>query len=194
MGFAIAAAAAARGHEVTVVSGPVALPTPKGVTVVPVTSARDMLDAARAALGTRADDPECDVLIGVAAVCDYRPKERTHGKPAKTKGGYTLELVENPDVIATLAGLGRARLAVGFALEELARDPHGAFARARAKLARKQLDAIVLNDLSVMEGRAQRLLWIPRDGEESELQGADKAALGEALVVTIEQELSESSD
>ena len=100
MGFAIARAAVARGFAVTLVAGPVALETPKGVQRVDVESARDMLKAVRAAF----EDPEA--LFMAAAVADWRPARKLAGKwRKKDEGGQraTLELVKNPDVLATVA-------------------------------------------------------------------------------------------
>ena len=92
----MAEAAVRRGHKVTLVSGPVALEPPSGVTRVLVESADAMLQAALKAL------PQADGVIGVAAVCDYRPRKRTAGKMKKTGGTLTLELVETPDVLAEI--------------------------------------------------------------------------------------------
>lgn len=143
-GYALAAEAARSGAEVTLVSGPVSLPTPAGVTRVNVDSARAMHDAVMSRAAAQ------DVVIGVAAVADYRPatvadrkikKEPDSG--AQTVGQMTVELVENPDIIASVGALPAGPLVVGFAAET-----HDALMHARAKRARKGLDLIVVNDVS----------------------------------------------
>jgi phosphopantothenoylcysteine decarboxylase/phosphopantothenate--cysteine ligase len=200
MGYALAAAAREAGHEVVLVSGPVDLPAPAGVEVVRVTSASEML---RAAAGRLDDAGRCDVIAGVAAVCDFRPRVRQPGKPPKGAGPLQVELVENPDVLATLAGLrlprgeGGARFArftVGFALEVLGPadlDLEAAEARARDKLERKHLDAIVLNGVETLGAAVARVFWLPRKGARFELPPMTKEAVARWLVSTIEHELDE---
>lgn len=136
MGKALAEAAVRRGAAVEFVTGPVAgefLPT--GVRLHPVTSAEEMLAAARAVL------PGCDAAIFAAAVADFRPAVRSGRKQSKAETGDRLELVANPDLAATLC---RERThpftAVGFALQS-----HDGEAYARRKLEAKGLDAIILN-------------------------------------------------
>ncbi|ACA20515.1 phosphopantothenoylcysteine decarboxylase/phosphopantothenate--cysteine ligase [Methylobacterium sp. 4-46] len=158
-GHAIAAAAAAAGARVTLVSGPVALPDPKGVTVVRVETARAMLAAVEAAL-------PADIAIFAAAVADWRPAAETGEKIKKGPGGPPgIALVENPDILATIArrAQGRPPLVVGFAAET-----REVVAHARAKIARKGCDLIVANDVSagtgVMGGDRNTILLIGRDG------------------------------
>ena len=140
-GHAIAAAAAAAGADVTLVSGPVAIPDPPGVRVVPVDSARAMLAAVDAAL-------PADVAIFAAAVADWRPEGEAGQKLKKESGAAppALRLVENPDILRTVARMtdGRPPLVVGFAAETERVVEH-----ARAKLARKGCDLIVANDVAV---------------------------------------------
>lgn len=136
MGFAVAAAAAARGADVRLVAGPVALATPAGVERVDVRSAAQMHDAVMAAL-------PCDVYVGAAAVADYTPASVSPGKLKKAPGsdGLTLQLVRTRDILADVAAHPqRPRLVVGFAAET-----HDVEAYARAKLAAKQLDLIAAN-------------------------------------------------
>jgi len=137
-GFAMAEAARDAGADVTLISGPVGLVTPTGVTRIDVTTGQQMHDAVAAQLDT------CDIFIGVAAVADYRPARAQSQKIKKSSdAGMALELVQNPDIIATVAA-GRARpFVVGFAAET-----ENTTANARAKLTRKNLDMIVLNDVS----------------------------------------------
>ena len=138
-GYAIAQALAALGAEVTLVSGPTALPTPSGVRRVDVESARDMLAACEAAL-------PADIAICVAAVADWRPAD-TGAQKIKKDGSAPapIALVENPDILATLSKHARRpALVIGFAAET-----HDVDAHAKAKLARKGCDWIVANDVSV---------------------------------------------
>jgi phosphopantothenoylcysteine decarboxylase/phosphopantothenate--cysteine ligase len=138
-GYAIAAALAALGCEVTLVSGPVALPAPGGVKRVDVESARDMLAACEAAL-------PADIAVCVAAVADWRPAE-AGGRKIKKDGAVPtpIALVENPDILASLSKHAkRPRLVIGFAAETNDLEAH-----AKAKLAKKGCDWIVANDVSV---------------------------------------------
>ena len=138
-GYAIAAALAALGAEVTLVSGPTALAAPAGVRRVEVETARQMLAACEAAL-------PADIAVCVAAVADWRPEQCGEVKLKKGVGGPpAIALVENPDILATLAkAKARPRLVVGFAAET-----HDVEAHAAAKLARKGCDWIVANDVSI---------------------------------------------
>ena len=97
MGYAIAAAAARLGHKVTLVSGPVNLPPVRGVRMVRVTTAMEMLGEARTAFRS------ADAAVFAAAVCDYRPSRRFPGKTPKKKDGFALKLIPNPDIAATLS-------------------------------------------------------------------------------------------
>lgn len=138
MGFAVAAAAAAAGHTVTLVTGPVALETPPGgIRRVDVISARDMLAALQEHL------PETDVLVMTAAVADWRPKHTAGTKLKKATMNPVIELEPNPDILATLAQAKAGRTFVGFAAET--GDP---LPEARRKLIAKGLDLIVANDVS----------------------------------------------
>jgi phosphopantothenoylcysteine decarboxylase/phosphopantothenate--cysteine ligase len=142
-GHAIAAAAAAAGAEVVLVSGPVTVPDPAGVSVVRVETAQQMLAAVEKALPV-------DVAVFAAAVADWRPREMSTGK-IKKQGGRTptLELVENPDILATIAHrkAGRPSLVIGFAAET-----DDVLANAKAKLAKKGSDWILANDVSPATG------------------------------------------
>ena len=94
MGFAVARAARAAGHEVTLIAGPVSLKTPSGVTRIDVVSARDMLNAVRTVIA------RADVLVMTAAVADWRPAQCASRKLKKTEMSDTLHLVRNPDILA----------------------------------------------------------------------------------------------
>jgi phosphopantothenoylcysteine decarboxylase/phosphopantothenate--cysteine ligase len=148
-GFAIALLAAARGAAVTLVAANTSLPTPPGVTVVPVTSALDLA----AALDRLA--PDMDAVVMAAAVADHRPRSIADSKIKKSAGAdsTTLELVVNPDILASLVArrTGPRPVVVGFAAET--GDEHGSVLdHGRAKLARKGCDLLVVNDVSAGHG------------------------------------------
>ncbi len=138
MGYALASAAAARGAEVTLVSGPTALPDPLNVEVKRVDTAEQMLKALE-------DGFEgCDAFVATAAVADYRAKEYSDRKIKKEKAGIKeLELVENPDILAKLSSMKGGRLMVGFAAET-----EDAIESAMGKYSKKGLDMIVVNEVN----------------------------------------------
>lgn len=138
MGYALALAAAARGAEVTLVSGPTALPDPLNVEVKRVDTAEQMLKALE-------DGFEgCDAFVATAAVADYRAKEYSDRKIKKEKAGIKeLELVENPDILAKLSSMKGGRLMVGFAAET-----EDAIESALGKYSKKGLDMIVVNEVN----------------------------------------------
>ncbi|MBI4954385.1 MAG: bifunctional phosphopantothenoylcysteine decarboxylase/phosphopantothenate--cysteine ligase CoaBC [Myxococcales bacterium] len=149
MGFAVAECAALRGARVTLVAGPVGLPTPTGVTRHDVRSALELDAVLGALLG--ADLSGADALVMVAAVADYRPAERAAQKLKRSGAPLTLTLEPNPDI---LAGLGAVRrggrpLLVGFALETASGPELEAIAR--AKLAHKRVDLVVANGVATLE-------------------------------------------
>ena len=181
MGHALARAAAKRGASVVLVQGPCALPDLQGVVTVPVLSTDDLLRA------TRAEAEHADVVIFAAAPSDFRPKRRAKGKPGReATGAMTLELVATPDVAARLGRAKGERLHVGFALEV-----GGGEARARRKLARKRLDAIVLNGPANFGAGGGEAHWLPRDGEARALPTTSKARLARAILDQIEALLAE---
>lgn len=140
MGFALAAAAAEAGAEVTLIAGPVKLETPRQVTRYDVITAADMLDCVL----ERAEG--ADLFIGAAAVADYRPANAAEQKIKKSSDTLQLTLIKNPDIIAAVAVLptgARPRLMVGFAAETEQVHDH-----ARGKLTRKNLDFVIANDVS----------------------------------------------
>jgi len=139
MGFSLAQAAAEAGARVTLVSGPVHLPTPDRVERVNVNSARDMLAACEAAM-------PCDIPIAAAAVADYRPElsaEHKLKKDPSSEDGLTLKLIRNPDILATLAHRADRPFSVGFAAET-----QNLLEYATRKLHDKNLDLIVANDVA----------------------------------------------
>ena len=187
-GHAVAAAAAQAGARVTLVSGPVAIPDPAGVTVVRVESAREMLAAVEAAL-------PADLAIFAAAVGDWRPAETRAGKIKKD--GTTpapLQLVENPDILATIAGRaeGRPPLVIGFAAETDA-----VLDNARTKIARKGCDWIVANDVSaeggVMGGTENTVHLVGREGGVETWPKLGKEEVGRRLVARFAELLAAQS-
>jgi phosphopantothenoylcysteine decarboxylase/phosphopantothenate--cysteine ligase len=145
MGFELASALVRAGHRVTLIAGPVNLATPKGVTRVDVVSARDMLAAMKAAF------VDADAIYMAAAVADFRPARRISGKWKKKEeggGGATLDLVENPDLLRTIARRKGDRRVIAFALET-----GNGLRRAAAKLVKKNADFIVLNGASALNAR-----------------------------------------
>ena len=161
-GYAIAAAAAAAGARVTLVSGPVDLDPPAGVTLIAVETARDMLAAVEIAL-------PADVAIFAAAVADWRPVHEAASKIKKDGSGAAppLAMTENPDILATIArrAAGRPGLVVGFAAET-----DDLIANASAKLKKKGCDVIVANDVSaeggVMGGAENEVALVTAEGIE----------------------------
>jgi phosphopantothenoylcysteine decarboxylase/phosphopantothenate--cysteine ligase len=162
-GHAIATSLAALGARVTLVSGPVALPDPAGITVRHVESAAQMLDACRAAL-------PADVAVFAAAVADWHVASMASGKIKKVPGAAApvLELVANPDILATIAEPGpwRPRLVIGFAAET-----DDLMANAAAKRKRKNADWIIANDVSaasgIMGGEDNKVHIITTEGVEN---------------------------
>lgn len=183
-GYAIAGALAKAGARVTLVSGPVSIAPPADVDFVPVETAREMLEACEAAL-------PADVFVSVAAVADWRPS-RAAAKKMKLKEGDgdphpTLELSENPDILATLSRKKKMRpeLVIGFAAET-----HDVDALSVAKLKRKRCDWIVANDVSgdVMGGAENEVALVTRKGIESRWPRMDKSEVAARLVARIAAE------
>ena len=185
-GHAIAAAAARAGAQVTLVSGPVAIPDPAGVTVVHVETAREMLAAVEASL-------PADVFVGAAAVADWRVGAAQAEKLKKgASGPPALGLVENPDILATVAAEEpRPRLVVGFAAET-----ENVLAHGQAKLARKKCDLIVANDVSadtgVMGGEYNTVHLISQAGVET-WPTLSKTEVAERLVAHLAARLADLS-
>jgi len=158
-GYAIAKALADQGADVTLVSGPTALPAPLGVTHVDVESAREMLAAVETTLPS-------DIFISVAAVADWRPATCHDKKAPKPKDGVPpLEMVENPDILATICqSKSRPKLCIGFAAQT-----HDVVKLAKAKRLRKGCDWIVANDVSgdVMGGTENAVTLVTGESEEN---------------------------
>ncbi len=174
MGYAVAEAAAEAGAQVTLISGPVTLAPPERITTVRVTSAQEMYDAVHERISSAA------IFIGVAAVADYRPATVAEQKIKKSTERLTIELVRNPDILASVAALKPAPFIVGFAAETEHLE-----AAARAKLASKGVDLIAANLVGGSEGGfgvdENRLLLVDRDGT-TELPLAPKTQLARTLI------------
>ncbi|MFT3856550.1 MAG: bifunctional phosphopantothenoylcysteine decarboxylase/phosphopantothenate--cysteine ligase CoaBC [Aquabacterium sp.] len=184
MGFALARAAREAGADVTLVAGPVHLPTPRGVRRVDVMTARQMYDAVLPQAASH------DVFVATAAVADWRPASLSEHKIKKEgkKVAPTFELTENPDILAAVAALPDAPYCVGFAAES-----ENLLAHARAKLQRKRLPLIVGNlgpatfgrdDNSLLLVDAQTHQSLPADGSS-----ADKLTLARALIQEVARRL-----
>lgn len=184
MGFAVARAAREAGAEVTLVTGPVHLRTPRGVRRVDVQSALQMHAAVMAAV------EEATVFVAAAAVADWRPAQAAERKLKKDGSGQVpaLAFVENPDILATVAALPRARAGalycVGFAAES-----HDLLAHAQAKRARKGVPLLVGNIGPATFGRDDNALLLVDEFEAIELPPAPKITLARRLVVEIARRL-----
>ncbi|PKF80219.1 bifunctional phosphopantothenoylcysteine decarboxylase/phosphopantothenate--cysteine ligase CoaBC [Vibrio sp. vnigr-6D03] len=185
MGFAIASAAAKLGANVTLISGPVSLPTPVGVNRIDVDSATEMHQAALE------QAVKHNVFIGCAAVADYRPETIADQKIKKTddSDAMTIRMVKNPDIIASVAKLKEDRpFTVGFAAETQDVETY-----ARSKLAKKNLDMICANDVSIQglgfnsDSNALHLFW--KEGDKI-LPTASKVELGKALMEEIAAQMT----
>lgn len=177
MGYAVARAAAKRGHSVHLVAGPVALEDPPGVRVHRVTSTREMYEAAAKLF------PRADCLIGAAAPADFTPVRRVKGKMKKSRPALALQLRPTVDILGTLARRrGRKQVVIAFALE--VQKP---LANARLKLRRKHADAIVLNSPGAMGALKSDATILLRGSERLELRNASKQRIGRTLVELAEQ-------
>jgi phosphopantothenoylcysteine decarboxylase/phosphopantothenate--cysteine ligase len=183
MGFAIARAAAEAGADVTLVAGPVHLPTPAGVTRIDVQSAVQM----HAAVMDRA--PAHDLFIATAAVADWRPVSAAQQKIKKDGSGRVpaFEMTENPDILASVARLpaGQRPYCVGFAAES-----HDVVRHAREKRLRKGVPLIVANHGPATFGQDDNALVLVDDTGETEMPRADKLTLARSLVQDIARRLA----
>jgi phosphopantothenoylcysteine decarboxylase/phosphopantothenate--cysteine ligase len=180
MGFAIARAAQEAGAEVTLVAGPVHLPTPRGVQRIDVQTAQQMHDA------VLPQAPQHTVFVATAAVADWRPASLSDQKIKKNgnKTAPTFELTENPDILAAVARLPKRPFCVGFAAES-----HDLLKHAREKLERKNVPLIVGNLGPATFGRDDNQLILVDAQGHRELPRADKLSLARALVNEIAQRL-----
>lgn len=176
MGFAVARAAAGRGHDVTLVAGPVSLKTPKGVRRVDVVSARDMLAAAEAAVAAAGEGRS--VLVAVAAVADWRPAECAPAKLKKHAMDGVLRLVRNPDIAKSV----RASCKIGFAAE----TGGDLVAEAVRKCREKGLGLVVANDVTEKGAgfgvNTNRVTFVWADGRSVREPLRTKLALARRIV------------
>jgi len=175
MGYALAAAAAERGHQPLLISGPVELPEPPGVELIRVVSAAQMAHVCKDLW------PDCDAGILTAAVCDYRPKHTLDHKLKKKAADRQITLVPTEDIAATLGKTKGHRPLIGFAMED-----HQHHAHAEAKLKRKRCDAIVLNGPeNVGTDRATVQLLTAAEGWSPPFQGS-KRLVAERILRLVE--------
>jgi phosphopantothenoylcysteine decarboxylase/phosphopantothenate--cysteine ligase len=175
MGFALAREAANRGAAVTLVAAPVALPVPDRVDVVRVRTAQEMRDA----VVSRFD--EADVVIKAAAVADFKARTVAGGKIKKADAPSAIELEPTVDIAAELGAMKKRQILVGFAAET---DDH--VAAARKKLAGKNLDFIVLNDVRAtdagFEVDTNRVIILGAEGTEEEIPLQLKSGIAQVIL------------
>lgn len=175
MGYAVARAAQEAGAQVTLVSGPVSLATPPGVARIDVRTAQEMLDAVQRAAAAS------DVFVSVAAVADYRAKQPSGRKLKKANGaGLTLELEENPDILAAIAGMKNPPFCVGFAAEseDLARN-------AIEKRSRKNVPLVAANLVQDALGSEENAIRLYDERGEHDLGRGSKLELARKLVAHV---------
>jgi phosphopantothenoylcysteine decarboxylase/phosphopantothenate--cysteine ligase len=179
MGRALAQAALDLGHEVVVVSGPVAIDYPAQAEVHAVVSTEELLAACQRIF------PDCHGVIGAAAPSDYRPRKVAEHKLAKTGEPLLLELVETPDVMATLGGSKRpGQWLVGFALE----TDDQRF-RALTKLEKKSCDLMVLNGPVAMDARDNQVEVLDRTGSVVAAVGGPKEVVAREILRVVHERL-----
>ena len=184
-GHAIAAAAAAAGADVVLISGPVNLPDPPGVAAVHIETARQMLAAVEKAL-------PADIAVFAAAVADWRPQQASQSKIKKHGRPPIIELVENPDILSTIAHRksGRPPLVIGFAAET-----DNVIANAKTKLKKKGCDWILANDVSpetgIMGGDSNTIHLVTADGVES-WPPQSKEEVARALIARVADTLEDA--
>jgi phosphopantothenoylcysteine decarboxylase/phosphopantothenate--cysteine ligase len=175
MGYAVAEAGARRGAKVTLISGPTALAAPEGVERVDVRTAEEMLVAARKHF------PSCSLAVFAAAVADYRPAEPASSKIKRSKEALTIRLEPNTDILATLAKEKGERIIVGFAAET-----DRVAENARKKLAQKNADLIVANDVTAegagFDHDTNIVTLFSRDGRDLPLPRMSKAEVAERIL------------
>jgi phosphopantothenoylcysteine decarboxylase/phosphopantothenate--cysteine ligase len=177
MGYAIAEAALAKKHQVTLISGPAGIARPRGAKIVSITTSDELHDAVHRAVRA------CDVLVMCAAVSDYKPAVRSASKIKKRKTPFALKLIPTRDIVASLPKR-RRYLVVGFAAETQNLEIN-----AQKKLEAKNCDAIVANDVSGsetgMESDENEVTIFFRDGESRKISRARKKIIARELVKII---------
>jgi phosphopantothenoylcysteine decarboxylase/phosphopantothenate--cysteine ligase len=179
MGYAIAEAAIAKKHHVTLISGPAAIAPPRGAKLVPITTADELHRAVHRSLR------RCDVFVMCAAVSDYKPAAPSARKLKKQKSAFALKVVPTRDILASLPKRRRF-VVIGFAAET-----HDLRIYARKKLRAKNCDAIVANDVSGaeigMESDENEVTIFFRDGEIKKIPRASKKKIARELVKIFEK-------
>jgi phosphopantothenoylcysteine decarboxylase / phosphopantothenate---cysteine ligase len=178
MGYAIALAALEAQHEVTLISGPVALPPPSGAKFLRVTTGEEMFAA------TRPEFLDCDVFVMCAAVSDYKPAKYAGEKMPKQRHPFLLPLVPARDILSSLTSEPHRCFVVGFAAET-----HDLRAHAARKLEEKKCDLLVANDVSRpdlgMEAEENELVIFFKNGEQEKLAREKKSELARHLLKKI---------
>lgn len=183
MGYALAEAAAEAGAKVTLISGPVSLSAPERVTCIHAGSAQQMLDAALEQID------RCDIFIAAAAVADYRPASVAEQKIKKNDDRMTIELVKNPDIVATVAAHPQRPFTVGFAAETEQMLEH-----AQGKLKRKNLDMIIANDVAqagIGFNSDDNAVTVITPDSQTPLQQTSKTQLARQLIALIAGQLKQ---
>jgi phosphopantothenoylcysteine decarboxylase/phosphopantothenate--cysteine ligase len=187
MGFAIAEQAASRGAEVTLVAGPVPLPTPAGVRRIDVRGALDMRAALWRALGE--DLSGAHALVMAAAVADHRPAQIAPSKIKKDDAGASIELVKNPDLLGEVGAAQAAKrpgetpsrpVLVGFAVETSGGEALVAYAR--RKLEDKRVDLVVANEAADSFGRDDNRIILVTSADVETLPPASKSVLAKVIL------------
>jgi phosphopantothenoylcysteine decarboxylase / phosphopantothenate---cysteine ligase len=179
MGKALAQAALELGHEVVIISGPVSVDYPREAEVIPIISTEELLKE------SKREFTRCDGVIGAAAPCDYRPVQVEEHKIAKTGQPLLLQLVETPDVIATLGSEKRShQWVVGFALET-----DDARFRAITKLEKKHCDLIVLNGTAAMDADDNEIEMLNQAGHVVLSVEGTKDEVAKRILQVIQEQL-----
>ena len=178
-GYAIAKAMRDDGHDVTLISGPTALPDINGITMTRIETAKEMLTATENAL-------PADIFIACAAVADWAPVPAKE-KLKKDDGAPSIEFIENPDILHTIAtNEKRPHLVIGFAAET-----QNLFGNARAKLEKKSCDWILANDVSQnVFGADQNHVYLISETRQEDWQRIDKTAIAKKLATKIKDHFS----
>jgi phosphopantothenoylcysteine decarboxylase/phosphopantothenate--cysteine ligase len=175
MGYAMAEAALAAGHNVVLISGPVNLDPPRGARFISILTSDDMYNAVYEHVR------DCDVFVMCAAVADYRPQKISATKIKKRDEHFTLDLIPTRDILVSLPGKDRQFLVVGFAAETNDVEENAA-----KKLRKKNCDIIVANDVSSadsgMESDANEVTIFFRNGEREKISRAPKKIIARELV------------
>jgi phosphopantothenoylcysteine decarboxylase/phosphopantothenate--cysteine ligase len=178
MGYAIAQAALAAGHDVTLISGPASVAPPAGTQFISITTSDELHDEVHRAVR------KCDVLVMCAAVSDYKPAKVEPRKPQKVKTAFALELIPTRDILASLSRDNRSYLVVGFAAET-----HDLETNAQKKLRAKNCDLIVANDVSQrdsgMESDENAVTIFFRNGKSKTISRRSKNIIARELVKII---------